>query len=315
MVSSMYKLFYILILALSSVSCQINAQSKPKRDVSKDRSVIVAKQKEARKAAEIIAQKKRREAAKKVRRSKQVIAPKVATYLRVNQLPQITRTINAYGIGEVFNVNTDGKEWKVLFLPSWCHITKYSNSFAISYDSNPSHDNRSDWFKVVADNLEVRIDITQLGVPLNIHANFNYCSLQHNYFHYNKYGFRDDCLKIDANVTIKGAKDQKCLIVAFISDDNSNSIKAAYNYSDFAVSSSKDVFTAAEVTPTTDNPQTYNLVLYLPNNALDLPKKKNTLRCQLAVYCVKTSSYISNAKYIMYFKAKKKRGKVTTKKL
>ena len=68
------------------------------------------------------------------------------------------------------------------------------------------------------------------------------------------------------------------------------------------------------MTPITDNPQTYNLVLYLPNNAMNLPKKKNKLQCQLAVYCVKTSSYISNAKYIMNFKAKKKRGKITTKK-
>ena len=310
------RLLLILIAFLCIYSPSICAQSKPKRDTSKDRSVIVAKQKEkARKIVAASVEKRRKETVKRYRRLKPDSTPIVASYLRVNQLPYINKNVSSYGGGDLYKVNTDGKEWSVVALPAWCHLTKYSDSFLISYDQNMSHDDRSDWFKVTSGGFEVRINITQSGAPLNISAKFNNCSLQHNYFHYNRYGIRDDCLKIDANVTIKGAKDQKCLIVAFISDDKNNSIKAAYNYSDFAITSSKDVFAATEVVPTTDNAQTYNLVLYLPNNAMDLPKKKNTLRCQLVVYCVKNSSFINDAKYIMYFKAKKKRGKVTTQKL
>jgi len=122
-------------------------------------------------------------------------------------------------------------------------------------------------------------------------------------------------LTIVSNVTIKGAKNQKCLIVAFFYDDAGNSIKATYKYPDYAIPSSKDVFVATEVVPTSDEAQTFNSVLYLPNDAMALLKKKNKIRCQLVVYCVKTSSYISNANYTMYFKAKKKRGKITTKKM
>ena len=297
-----------------AISSQLCAQSKPKRDVSKDRSVIVAKQEKAKKASGTIEKKNRREVVKKSQRPKRDNSPMVATYLRVNQLPHINKTINAYGGGDIFNVNTDGKKWNVLFLPSWCHITKNSNSFAISYDPNTSHDDRSDWFKVIADDLDVRIDITQLGIPLNVRADFKSCNIQHNTNHDN-INVKDKCIKINANVTIKGAKGQKCLIVAFFSDDDGNSIKATYNYPNYAITASNDVYAAIEVVPSSDEAQTFNKVLYLPNNAMCLLKKNSTIRCQLVVYCVKNSSYIADAKYIIYFKAKKKRGKIITMKL
>lgn len=304
-------LFILLIITIYAID--LNAQSKPRRDISKDKSVILAKKKEAKKAAEIAKQKKR-DAAKRYRKKKVIQTPKTASFLRVNQLQYINKTVSSNGGSETFEVNTDGKEWNVVALPLWCHLTKYANSFVLSYNQNPSHDERSDWFKVKSDNLEVKIDITQTGLPLNISARFNYCSLQHDASHYNK-GTYEKCLTIVSNVTIKGAKNQKCMIVAFFYDDAGNSIKATYKYPDYAISSSKDVFVATEVMPTSDEAQTFNSVLYLPNDAMALLKKKNKIRCQLVVYCVKTSSYISNANYTMYFKAKKKRGKITTKKM
>ena len=304
-------LFILLIITIYAID--LNAQSKPRRDISKDKSVILAKKKEAKKAAEIAKQKKR-DAAKRYRKKKVIQTPKTASFLRVNQLQYINKTVSSNGGSETFEVNTDGKEWNVVALPLWCHLTKYANSFVLSYNQNPSHDERSDWFKVKSDNLEVKIDITQTGLPLNISARFNYCSLQHDASHYNK-GTYEKCLTIVSNVTIKGAKNQKCMIVAFFYDDAGNSIKATYKYPDYAIPSSKDVFVATEVVPTSDEAQTFNSVLYLPNDAMALLKKKNKIRCQLVVYCVKTSSYISNANYTMYFKAKKKRGKITTKKM
>jgi len=304
-------LFILLIITIYAID--LNAQSKPRRDISKDKSVILAKKKEAKKAAEIAKQKKR-DAAKRYRKKKVIQTPKTASFLRVNQLQYINKTVSSNGGSETFEVNTDGKEWNVVALPLWCHLTKYANSFVLSYSQNPSHDERSDWFKVKSDNLEVKIDITQTGLPLNLSARFNYCSLQHDASHYNK-GTYEKCLTIVSNVTIKGAKNQKCLIVAFFYDDAGNSIKATYKYPDYAIPSSKDVFVATEVVPTSDEAQTFNSVLYLPNDAMALLKKKNKIRCQLVVYCVKTSSYISNANYTMYFKAKKKRGKITTKKM
>ena len=303
-------LFILLIITIYAID--VNAQSKPRRDISKDKSVILAKKKEAKKAADIAAQKKR-DAAKRYRKKKIVQTPKTATFLRVNQLHYLKKRLSSNGGSETFEINTDGKEWNVVALPIWCRLTRYANSFILSYNQNPSHDERSDWFKVQSDNLEVKIDIIQTGLPLNISAKFNYCSIQHDVVHYNSNGESEKYLQIFSDVTIKGAKKQKCLVVAFFSDDAGNSIKASYKYSNYAISSSKDVFVAAEVEPTSDEAQNFNTVLYLPNDALFLPEKKKKIRCQLAVYCVKTSSYISNANYTLYFKAKKKRGKITTK--
>ena len=304
-------LIFLLIITLYAVD--LSAQSKPKRDILKDKSVILAKKKEAQKAAEIAAQKKRE--AKRYRKKKVTQTPKNASFLRVNQLHYIKKRLNSNGGSEMFEVNTDGKEWNVVALPIWCRLTKYANSFILSYNQNPSHDERSDWFKVQSDNLEVKIDIIQTGLPLNISAKFNYCSLQHDAIFYNGNGIQEKYLTIRSNVTIKGAKKQKCMIVAFFSDDADKSIKATYKYPNYAISSSKDLFVATEVVPTSDEAQTFNTVLYLPNDAMSLLKKKNKIRCRLVVYCVKTSSYISNAEYTMDFKAKMKKGKITTKKL
>lgn len=320
------KLYHILITAFFIYSYNICAQSKPKRDTSKDRSAIVAQKKKDRsafvaqkkkdrKSLEQATQKKKREVTKEKRNTRLIQIPKVTSYLRVNQLPYLKRNIKSYGGGEIFKVNTDGKDWTVFGLPIWCHLTKYPNSFYISFDSNSSHNDRSDWFKVKSGDYEVKIDIIQSGAPINISANFNYCILHHNISRIIKGSLEEKCLKISTNVSIKGAKDQKCLIVALITDIYNKNIKAAYGYSNYTLPSTNDVFTSVEVVPSTDDTQSFDIALYLPNNAMNLLKKKNTLRCHLSLFCENTGNYVSDAQYIVHFKTKGKRGKVKTKSL
>lgn len=315
------RIYILFLVGLICAPCYTYAQSKPKRDTSKDRSVVIAKQKaEAQqKAAARAAENKRKQAAaaeaQRRRKAQTAQVPKVATYLRVNQLTAVSKVVGSYSGSETFTVNTDGKEWSVLYVPTWCKVTKYSNYFVLSFNGNMSHDDRSDWFMVKCDNQEVRVDIKQNGTPLNISSRFNYANLTHNVYGSSTGLSGKQCLKINANVTIEGAKGQKNLVVAFIKDEYNNSIKASSGFSDFGLQSSNDLYVATEITPTSDNAQSYNVTLYLPNNAMRLWKKKNKLRCQLAVYCVKTSSYISGANYTLSFKAKSKKGKVTTKKL
>lgn len=295
--------FCIFVVALLTFSNELSAQSKPKRDTSKDRSVILEKKKRESKQRNVAATQRNNS---RKRRYESTSTPDLATYLHVNQLSYIWKKIDSNGGIDTYEVNTDGKDWTVWGIPAWCHLTKYPNSFWVSYDSNPSHEDRSDWFLVRVDNLEVKIDLKQEGSPLDIRAEFNNCDIQHNFNQY---------LKINTSITIRGAKYQKCLICAFFLDDDNKNVKAEYDYSKYAISETNDLYTAIEVTPTSDNAQTYNVSLYLPNNAMMLHKKKNTIKCQLAVYCVKTSSYISDATYTMFFKAIKKKGNVTTKSL
>lgn len=308
----------ILIVLCAMLVCTFdvaNAQSKPKRDVSKDKSVIAAQRKVQTKKTT----PKQQTQAKKIRKA-YVTPPqtkKQATYLRVNQLTSVSKNVSSQAGSETFTVNTDGKEWSVVALPFWCNVTRYSDRFVLSYNSNPSYDTRSDWFKVKCDNQEVRIDIKQEGAPVNITSNFNYAYLQHNTDWSGDWSLavrKTKWLGINANVTIKGAKGLKCLVVAFVADEYGKNIKAASSFPSYGLPSSNDVYAATEVIPQSDDAQTFYVNLRLPNNAMRLLKKKNKLRCYLAVYCTKTSTYVSGANYTLRFNAKSKKGKVTTKK-
>ncbi len=109
------KIIYGFLLATLIAPAIANAQSKPKRDTTKDRSVIVAKQKEQAKKTE--AQRRRQETARKHRQRPIVNTPHYATYLFVDQQTSLTVAINSYSGNETYNVSTDGKEWSIYHLP------------------------------------------------------------------------------------------------------------------------------------------------------------------------------------------------------
>lgn len=307
------KIIYILFIVVLVAPAIANAQSKPKLVVSKDRTVNVTKQQKQTKKAN--PQKRRQVTARKPQRRPTVESPQYASFLRVDQQSSVTiNDVNSYGGKETFSVSTDGKEWSVVGLPSWCRVTqKDIDSFVLSCDANTSHDDRSDSFKVISDNQEVRVDIKQNGAPLHITANFYWGYLHHNEKRDFEGGDDSPYLRINTDVTIKGAKGQKCLVCAFISDENDHSVKASYGYTNYSISSN-NVYAAKEVTPTSDEEQSFDVDIYLPNNAMKLLKKRNKLRCHLALYCVKTAKYINGADYTLNFRAYNKKSKVTTKK-
>ena len=75
---------------------------------------------------------------------------------------------------------------------------------------------------------------------------------------------------------------------------------------------SGDVYVAGSaIKPTTNSSQTFTVSMLLPNNAMQLRKKKNELRCYFRLYCPKTKSYVPGSVYVD-FKAKVKKGMVMT---
>lgn len=295
----------ILLLLLPQIA---DAQSKPKRDTSKDRSVIVAKQKKEKKQKRpaLIAEQKKRPARRNAH--KKTIAPVIqsATYLRVNQLTSLSKIFDSKAGGLWFDVATDGKDWSIDNLPYWCHVSKYPTSFVFTYDANPTHEDRQSWFDVRSDDQQVRVNVTQQGAPINIQAKFNYAYLKHNQF-IKSVG---NCLEINSHVTISGAAGQKFLVVALIADEEGNYVKA--NYQSYTLPNSDILCVSSKVTPSTVNEETFNVISYLPNKAMNLVKKNNNLRCKLLVYCEKTNEYVNGATYTMPFRAKSKHGVVTT---
>ncbi len=292
-----------MLFTLQEVSI---AQSKPKRDVSKDKSGIVAIPKQVNKRT--IQRNRKSKPTKNQRKRESELVEQKATFLTVDKQISVSRTLYTSGGNASFNVDTDGKEWIVTDLPSWCHVTnKYYSWFSVAYDANTTHEDRQGWFDVKSDNQSVRVYVLQQGTPLNVQARFSNVFLQHNVLF--SYG---SSLKINANVTISGAAEQELWVGAYIIDDDDTKIKAKKGYEDYALPNSNNIFVKAIVSPRSDNPETFNVVLHIPNNSMSLVKRKNNLECKLVVYNTKAVEYVNGATYTIKFNAKSKKGFVTT---
>lgn len=301
--------FLMMVIALS-----VNAQSKPKRDTSKDRSAVVAKKQKENstlvksKTMPIIVAKQTKQ---KVSRRRKHVNTRItsASYLTVNQSVLLSKVLKAEGGNIAFDVSTDGKEYTIVSLPSWCKVSKYSNCFLLEYAANPSNNERRDWFVVKSDSKEVRVNLTQPAKPCEFMAYISSAYLKHNVY---SSAMGCLCLEIHATVTIAGAAGENCSVDAYFLDKQKRYVKASLGYSSYALSSSNPIIcVSAKVTPSANTSRSYDVVWYLPNNALDLQKKKNELCCEVMFWRF-GNGYVSNITYPIYFKAKSKRGVVTT---
>lgn len=300
------------------IPATVSSQSKPKRDVSKDKSVKIAKQREnAKKRTPANRNQRIKNNGVSVARNKnkKSAGPKTASYLRVNNQDYVYQVMSSYGESDTLKVSTDGKQWSVIWMPSWCEVAKYSDYFVITVGENKSHNEREDWCAVKSDNQTVKIRLKQLGAPLIISASIKNWSLEHNIKKDIGSGSGvTDCLNIYANVAIYGAAEQKCIVKALITDENDKPIKCSPEYQKYSTTKTNDVCAEVEVTPNFDSFE-HKVSISIPNDAIILLKKKQNLRCKLVVYCVSTQKYIEGASCTFNFKAKKKKGHVKTEKL
>lgn len=170
--------FLFLFIVFNFLSGAIYAQSKPKRDISKDKSIVVSRHKKTskqkrmpkRKTSLMIAKNKEQKGKTNSSITKKEYTPVVseATYLRINQLTSITKTLDAKGGTISFDVITDGENWTINSLPIWCSVSKYSKKFVVNYEANPTHEDRTDWIDVKCDGKQVRIYMSQQGMPWEI---------------------------------------------------------------------------------------------------------------------------------------------------
>ncbi len=325
----------LLTFLMMAIALSVNAQSKPKRDTSKDRSAVVAKkQKEnvapgTTKPQPSVAAKTQKENTvhgtsksqsvlvakhgkqnKYKRRKRNKVRKTSASYLTVNrETASLTSTLSIEGGKLFFDVSTDGKGWAILSLPSWCKVTKFSNYFLLEYAANPTNNERRDWFVVKCDSKEVRVNITQPATPCEFMAKVTYAYLRHNVFSSVMGCY---CLEIHATVTIAGGLGENCSVDAYFLDKDRRYVVAKSGYSSYALSTSNPIVcVSTKITPSTNNSQSYDVVYYLPNNALDLKKKKNKLCCEVSFWQY-GKGYVPGASYPVYFKAKSKNGIVMT---
>jgi hypothetical protein len=68
------------------------------------------------------------------------------------------------GRSEQIKIYTNADNYGIFFLPAWCSSQTYNGYFIITCTPNTSSQSRSDWFKIMAGDKDVRVNISQQGV-------------------------------------------------------------------------------------------------------------------------------------------------------
>lgn len=157
----------LFLIGLICVPCFICAQSKPKRDTSKDRSVVIAKQQEQAKkkaAARAAEQKRKRAISEAQNRSNTQVnqTSKAETYLSISPS---SVSISAEGGTRTFSVNSNGPWYISTNTYGWGHLTKNGNDLTLLIDSNNSNNLRADFFEISSGSKTCRVNISQAGMP------------------------------------------------------------------------------------------------------------------------------------------------------
>lgn len=308
----------IMLFFLLGISLLGNAQPKPKRDVSKDRKPLVTLgksytiSKEGKKIITKIPPKKisSPKVAKKViiANSNKNVRGR-ATYIYVNGLKTVSTTVGHVYSKVEYTVKTDGQNWIFTHVPSWCILTKTSStSFVLFTMDNPLDDDRNDYFYVESNDEFVRINITQRAMPVdvnNVKADYTNVRLLHNSINYMQ------SMVIAADLYVENAKGVELVPVAFIEDNDGNSIKASNSWTSYRRPASGDVYVRGASIKPTNNGQYFEVSMVLPNNAMALPNKKNYLRCYVWLYCPATVSFVKCMSYVSFI-AERNKGKVIT---
>lgn len=296
----------IILIALTFfLSCQMaDCQPKPKRDITKDRSVVAPKKKESPK------HKVSRKIPKRKSRSHQrnKVDHHFASYLYVDNSAEIIKVFGYHGGAEKFAVTTDGTDWSFYGGPKWCTIEKNSESITVKCEPNKYHEERRGVLTINSDGKAAKLTIRQLAAPLNITASFFDIAISHNV----KAVWSNELrLNVKGKVKITGAKNTKCLIVASFTDIYNSPIMAAKGFG-FYSNNKGEICITEQIVPNTDTEQHFSFSLSIPNGVFEHIKKKKNIKCHLSIYCPETSRFIDVADCYIYLSIKNKRRKIIT---
>ena len=94
--------------------------------------------------------------------------PSASTTPSATRTPSTTLTVGTQNLtfgssggNEKITVTTNAATYDIISLPSWCKVYRYSGYFTIYCDRNRGNSARNDWFKVVAGDKEIRINVSQ----------------------------------------------------------------------------------------------------------------------------------------------------------
>lgn len=89
---------------------------------------------------------------------------KTVSYLTVDSKTRVSTSFSLIGGSETFYIKTDASSWSICDLPSWCDVTKKTEtSFTLLCEPNDTGSSRTGCIKIIAGNKEVQINIEQMS--------------------------------------------------------------------------------------------------------------------------------------------------------
>lgn len=311
---------FVLVFVLVLFSISGMAQSKPQRDVSKDRKPMVLK---PRVATFVPNTKKQLLANNKQKRT--VVKRKVAssskpqnTYKQSQRIKNDEPSLAVSASELIFDfkgeetkniyVKAKNNLWYLTGVPEWCKISynRDLNFFSITCLENGSEQAKCVTFYVHSGGQTIPVYVSQSGAPA-VCASISHVSILHNECVKN-----EQCLVISGIVKIPISYRCNFYVEAFFYDSQYNCIKAHWAYPDYQWHSTDFLFLKSE--PFTSTPQQlyYYFRMVLPNKAIVVPKDDIVLNCILNVHNSADESLVSNSNYSFYIRVKRKKDKIKT---
>lgn len=312
---------YIVIMFLSLFSMTSFSQAIPKRDFSKDKktatNTVVKKNnneikniKKTNQSNKSIGKRLTKKESEKIHKKNVYRKKHAPTYIFVDSKTHVDYYAPSQYCTKTFFVDTNRNDWDIVYVPTWCNVTRFSNSFSLTCEANPTHAQRKDWFVVKSGDAQVTVNIVQEGAPIQPIAYFSTAYIEHNL----KIGYdKDNYLKISGNLNLSGLKGLRCKVIAAFYDDTHREIKSSNPIKNkYGITEYKQLTEDFEIQPRSDDNMQYSFIIYVRNDDMILTNKNNRLICHLSLFIVDTRKYISDIAYDIYFSAQKKKGKIIT---
>lgn len=183
-----------------------------------------------------------------------------------------------------YQVNTDADSYEITSLSSWFKvIAKGVESFTISYEENSKHIERNDWFKVKAEGMEVKINLTQSAQKIT--GEIKDITVEHNVF---KDGVKGMKILVDFSVQNMKGIDGSCAVYFYY--ENGNRVKDSngkYATSDNQAAAHKSI------KPSYDSSSYTDVEIFMPYNELEVGTGKHNLKFYCKIWEYSTSSAVS----------------------
>lgn len=311
--------FFLLVFEFTLFSICGMAQSKPQRDISKDRKAAVAmppvssvpgiRRGVVKENQPVTNNKpKRKVAQRKLAYSNKRKRTNLSSR-RIEKKLTVSSTYVAFDARKYtmsVDVNANGNFWYLTDVPNWCRVSCYSGFFTITCEDNQETSGKDAAFYVRSGNQAVRISVRQSGAP-EVSASISNVSIVHNENIEN-----EKCMVISGVVGVPVSYNRNFFVEAFFYDTQNNGINAHWAYPEYKWHSTDLLCLKSASFTATPNQLYYYFRMVLPNRAIAVSKGEVVLTCMLNVYNSEDETLVCNSSHSFKIKLKRKKEKTKT---